>query len=122
MSPVEPLLDGVLGPQGLIEPELLSRLVQVSSGELATTLGLSLADVSAPSEWASSAVQDRLREFTGIIQHVLPYCGSPRRALEWFQSQVIPGFGEQTPADLVRSGRAEHVVSYLKGIAAGGYA
>jgi hypothetical protein len=123
MSSVEPtLLDGIQGPQGLIEPERLSRLVEVSPGELATTLGLTLADVSAPAEWASSAVQDRLREFTRIIQCVLPYCGSPRRAFEWFRWQVIPGFGEQTPEDLVRTGRAEHVLSYLEGIAEGGYA
>jgi hypothetical protein len=123
MSSGEPtLLDGIRGPQGLIDPERLSRLVRVSPRDLATTLGLSLADASAPTEWASSTVQDRLSEFTRIIQRVLPWCGSPRRAFEWFQSQAIPGFGDQTPAALVRTDRAEDVLSYLGGIAAGGFA
>jgi hypothetical protein len=45
-----------------------------------------------------------------------------QQAFAWYRSQPLPSFGDQTAEDLVRAGRAEHVLSYLSRIASGGYA
>ncbi len=68
------------------------------------------------------ATQARLREVTEIINRILPWCGSVPQAFSWYRSQSIPAFGDQTAEDLVRARRARHVMSYLSGIALGGYA
>jgi hypothetical protein len=116
------LLSDISGPDGLIDPDRLARMLLVSRNELTAAVGLRHSDISTPERWASPEAQDRLGEVAKIIDWVLPWCGSPPRAYTWFRSQPIPSFGEQTAADLVRAGRAEHVLSHLETIAAGGFA
>jgi len=95
-------LDEVMSREGLVEPGRLSGVLRVTKGELAT--------------------QARLREVAEIINRILPWCGSVPQAFAWYRSQPIPAFGDQTAEDMVRAGRAEHLKSYLAGIAIGGYA
>ena len=115
-------LDEVIDQDGVIEPERLSGVLRVTKGELALASGLSRDAVSKTARLKAQATQTRLREVAEIINRVLPWCGSVQQAFAWYRSQPIPAFGDQTAEDLVRAGRAEHVMSYLAGIAAGGFA
>lgn len=115
-------LDEVIGRDGAIEPDRLSDVLRVSKGELALASGLSRDAVSKTARLRAPATQTRLREVTEVINRVLPWSGSVQQAFAWYRSQPIPAFGDQTAEDLVRAGRAEHLMRYLSGIAAGGYA
>lgn len=115
-------VDQVVGQDGTIEPDRLGALLHVTKGELAQTSGLSRDAVSKTARLRAPATQARLREVAEIINRVLPWCGSVGQAFAWYRSQPLPAFGDQTAAELVREGRAAHVMSYLGGIALGGYA
>jgi hypothetical protein len=115
-------LDGVISHDGLVEPDQLAGALRVTKGELATASGLSRDSVSKTLRSRTPATQARLREVVETINRILPWCGSVPHAFAWYRSQPIPAFGDQTAEDLVRAGRAEHLRSYLAGIAVGGYA
>jgi transcriptional regulator with XRE-family HTH domain len=115
-------LEKVITHEGVVEPDRLSGALRVTKGELATAAGLSRESVSKVTRLRALPTQKRLREVAEIINRVLPWCGSVPQAFAWYRSQPIPSFGDQTAEDLVRAGRAEHVLSYLSRIAAGGYA
>ncbi len=115
-------LDTVIGVDGVVEPERLSVVLHVTRTELATASGLARDCVSKAVRLRAPATQARLREVIEIINRILPWCGSVQQAFAWYRSQPIPAFGDQTAEDLVRAGRARHVMSYLSGIALGGYA
>src|SRR5271154_391410 len=115
-------LDEVISRDGVVEPDRLCSVLRVTKGELATASGLSRDAVSKTLRLRAPATQTRLREVAEIINRILPWCGSVPQAFAWYRSQPIPAFGDQTAEDLVRAGRADHVKSYLAGIAVGGYA
>ena len=115
-------LDQVISREGLVEPDQLSLVLRVTKSELAAASGLSRDAVSKTRRLQAPATQTRLREVAEIINRILPWCGSVPQAFAWYRSQPIPAFGDQTAEDLVRSGRSEHLKSYLAGIAVGGYA
>jgi hypothetical protein len=115
-------LDEVISRDGMVEPERFSELLRVTKGELALASGLSRDAVSKTARLRAPATQTRLREMAEIINRILPWCGSLQQAFAWYRSQPIPAFGDQTAEDLLRQGRAEHIMSYLSGIALGGYA
>jgi hypothetical protein len=115
-------LGAVITSDGLVELDVLAGVLRVSRAELANASGLSRDAVSKPARQRGPATQTRLREVTQIINRILPWCGSVPQAFAWYRSQPIPAFGDQTAEDLVRLGRAEHVMRYLGGIALGGYA
>jgi hypothetical protein len=117
-----PFLADVIDPKGFIEPGRFSEVLRVTKGELASASGLSREAVSKATRLAAPATQTRLREMAEIINRVLPWCGSVAQAFAWYRSQPIPAFGQQTAEQLVRQGRADHVLDYLGGIALGGYA
>jgi hypothetical protein len=119
---VTPFLANVIDRQGLIEPGRLSEILRVTKGELASASGLSREAVSKVTRLGAPATQTRLREVAEIINRVLPWCGSVPQAFAWYRSQPLPAFGDQTAENLVRQGRAGHVLDYLGGIALGGYA
>ena len=119
---VTPFLANVIDRQGLIEPGRLSEILRVTKGELASASGLSREAVSKATRLGAPATQTRLREVAEIINRVLPWCGSVPQAFAWYRSQPLPAFGDQTAENLVRQGRAGHVLDYLGGIALGGYA
>ena len=120
--PAPAFLAQVIGPTGTIEPGRLSAVLRLTKGELAAASGLSRDAVSKVTRRAAPATQTRLREVAEIINRVLPWCGSVPQAFAWYRSQPLPAFGDQTPEDLVRAGRAGHLLDYLGGIALGGYA
>ena len=115
-------LDEVISREGLVEPDRLSAMLRITKGELAAASGLSRDAVSKTRRLHAPATQARLREVAEIINRILPWCGSVQQAFAWYRSQPIPSFGDQTAEDLVRAGRAEHIMSYLSRIAVGGYA
>ena len=115
-------LDDVISRDGMVEPDRLSTVLRITKGELAAAAGLSRDAVSKTRRVQAPATQTRLREVAEIINRILPWCGSVQQAFAWYRSQSIPSFGDQTAEDLVRAGRAEHVMSYLSRIAVGGYA
>jgi hypothetical protein len=115
-------VDQVIGSEGKIEPGRLSEALHITKGELAQTSGLSRDAVSKTARLRAPATQARLREVADIINRVLPWCGSVAQAFAWYRSQPLPAFGDQTAAELVREGRAAQVMSYLGGLALGGYA
>jgi len=115
-------LHAVISGEGFVEPDRLSAMLRVTKGELAIASGLSRDAVSKTLRLRSPVTQTRLREVAEIVNRILPWCGSVPQAFAWYRSQPIPAFGDQTAEDLVRAGRADHVKSYLSGIAVGGYA
>jgi hypothetical protein len=115
-------LDQVISHDGVVEPGQLSKALRITKGELAAAFGLSRDAVSKTRRLQAPATQARLREVAEIINRILPWCGSVPQAFAWYRSQPIPAFGDQTAEDLVRAGRSEHLMSYLAGIAVGGYA
>ena len=117
-----PLLEQVITIQGFAEPDHLSEILRITKSELAAVSGLSREAVSKTARLRAPATQARLREVVQVLNRILPWCGSVQQAFAWYRSQPIPAFGDQTAESLVRQGRAEHVLSYLSGIAAGGYA
>ncbi len=122
VSAAHSFLDEIISREGWIEPARLSDMLRITKGELAAASGLSRDAVSKTRRLQAPATQARLREVVEVINRVLPWCGSVPQAFAWYRSQPIPAFGDQTAEDLVRSGRSEHLRSYLAGIAVGGYA
>ena len=115
-------LGAMIDGNGMVEPDRLTTALRVTKGELAIAAGLGRESISKVVRMRAPATQARLREVTEIINRILPWCGSLQQAFAWYRSQPIPAFGDRTAEELVRAGRAEHVRSYLEGIALGGYA
>jgi len=115
-------LSEVIGLDGMVRLDQFAGALRVSRGELAAASGLSRDSVSKTARLHAPATQARLREVAGVINRILPWCGSIPQAFAWYRSQPIPAFGDQTAEELVRAGRVEHVMRYLGGIALGGYA
>lgn len=56
------------------------------------------------------------------LLHRVAVLGENRRAAEAWLGKPLPGFGGQTPEDLLREGRAAWVHEYLDGVLAGVHA
>jgi hypothetical protein len=116
-------LASLAGHEGEIEADLLTEAFHVTKEDLAATTGLPKAALYRTSRRRGRVVQTRLRETAEVVNRILPWCGgSVTMAYAWYRSQPIPAFGDQTAADLVRHGRSQDVMSYLAGLAVGGYA
>ena len=112
----------MLGRDGDIATDRLVLALRISKTELAAALGLSRDSVSRLARLKSRATQTRLRDVAEIINRVLPWAGSVPQAFAWYRAQPLASFGDRTPEDLVKEGRAEAVKAYLSRLAAGGYA
>jgi len=115
-------LQDVLGGDGDIATDRLVLALRITRTELAAALGLSRDSVSKVARLKSRATQTRLRDVAEIINRVLPWAGSVPQAFAWYRAQPLPAFGDRTPEDLVKEGRAGAVKDYLSRIAIGGYA
>lgn len=115
-------IGAVVSSDGSIRLDEFMEALKVSRIELATASGLSRTSISKTTRLQSPATQARLREVAEIVNRILPWCGSVPQAFAWYRSQPIPAFGDLTAEDLVRMGRTDHLMSYLAGIAIGGYA
>jgi hypothetical protein len=112
----------VVASDGSIRLDQFMDALKVNRIELASASGLSRNSIAKTARLQAPATQARLREVAEIINRILPWCGSIPQAFAWYRSQPIPAFGDLTGEDLVRMGRTEHLMSYLGGIALGGYA
>ena len=115
-------LTDVVGADGFVAPDGLSRALRIAKGELAIASGLSRDAVSKTARLKARATQARLRDVAEIINRVLPWAGSAPQAFAWYRAQPLPSFGDRTAEDLVKEGQAEAVKAYLSRIAVGGYA
>lgn len=61
-------------------------------------------------------------EVNTILALAAEMAGGEDRALNWFEHQPIPGRAGKTAFDLVREGRADKVLAYVKATRAGVYA
>jgi hypothetical protein len=57
-----------------------------------------------------------------IVARISDWAGGPRQALAWCREVGIPALGGQTAEQLVKSGQAQSVMTYLDHIAVGGFA
>jgi len=121
-QPSPSFLGEVISRDGQIDPGPLILKLGITKAELAIASGLSRDAVYKASRLRTRATQARLRDVAEIIARVLPWAGSVPQAFAWYRAQPIPSFGDQTPEDLVKEGRAEAVKAYLARIAVGGYA
>lgn len=112
----------VISSDGRIMIDRLVLELRITRTELAIAAGLSRDAVSKVARRNSRAIQTRLRDLAEIINRVLPWAGSVPQAFAWYRAQSLPSFGDRTPEDLVKEGRAEAVKSYLSRLAVGGYA
>lgn len=115
-------LGEVVGSDGLVAIDRLADALRASKGDLAVATGLSRDAVSKTARARNRATQARLRDLVEILNRVRPWAGSIPQAYAWYRAQPLPSFGDQTPEDLVKQGRAESVKRYLSRIAVGGYA
>lgn len=106
----------------IVVPGGITDVLHITQAELAATLGIPREAVSKSNRVRTVTVQTRLRELVEILNRVLPWAGSPLAAYAWYRSQSLPSFGDVTPEQLVRDGRADDVRHYLDRIAAGGFA
>ena len=103
-------------------PTLIASALRTTKGEIADTLGLGRDAMSRASRVGARKTQTRLREMVEILNRVEGVTGSRLGAYAWFRSAPLPGFGHQTPDQLVRDGHADWVHAYLDRVMAGGYA
>lgn len=64
------------------------------------------------------------RSFTaeGVLKVVRPRFESAEAALAWFQSEPLPGFGDQTAMQLVDNGHGSEVLDFIAAVDAGIFA
>lgn len=117
-----PALPDLTRPDGSIAIDDLSGALLMTKTDLAAVLGMSRDSLSKSARLSSGATQRKLRDLVEILTRVTPWAGSIPQAFAWFCAQPLPSFGDQTPADLMREGRADALKSYLSRIAVGGYA
>lgn len=106
----------------LLSPTRIAEALHTTKPEIANILGLGRKAFSQPSLIRECVPQTRLREMTSILDRVEAEIGSRIEAYRWFRSELLPGFGDLTPEQLVRDGKAHYVHAYLDHIMAGGYA
>ena len=61
-------------------------------------------------------------ESVKLVHLLRPWAGDTDAAFRWFSEQPLPSFGDRTAVDLVREGRTDALRSYVKRVAAGGFA
>lgn len=115
-------LEEAYGPNGVITVDHLTAALKISRAELAATSGLHCASVGEKTEFSDPVAHDKLCEFIRIINLATALVGTPLQAFEWYRSQRISSFGDQTAEALVKEGRAEAVKFYLERILIGGFA
>lgn len=106
----------------VFSPRLIAFELRTTRSEIADTLGLSRDALSRTSRIRAVKSQTRLRQMMEILNRVETATGSPLAAYAWFRASPLPGFGEATPDQLLREGRADEVHAHLERIMSGGYA
>ena len=107
---------------GDVIPQAVAELLHITPSELAATLGLPRQAMANSDRVRSAPVQARLRELEDILNHILPWAGSPLAAYAWYRSQSLPSFSGASAEQLVRDGRADDVRHHLERLGKGGFA
>ena len=106
----------------LFSPSKIAEALRTTKAEISETLGLASDALTRRQRMEATKTQTRLREMLEILNRVESVTGSLLGAYAWFRSEPLPGFGGQTPDQLVRAGQARQVHAYLDRLTAGGYA
>ncbi len=107
---------------GAFSPALIAEAFRTTKTGVVGTFGLGQDAFSRASRISARMMQTRLREMVEILNRVEAVVGSPLGAYAWFRSEPLQGFGDTTPDQLVRDGRADFFHRYLDRVMAGGYA
>ena len=107
---------------GLVEVDRVADAFSMSKGQLALTVGLSLATVTKADRRIAPKAQARVTEVLEIISLVRDWAGGEAQAMAWYRSQPIPALDGRTAEALVKAGRAHAVREYLDHLALGGFA
>ncbi|MEM6826167.1 MAG: hypothetical protein AAF566_13755 [Pseudomonadota bacterium] len=110
------------GDGELISPDEIAKALRTTKGELAETIGLSLDALTRKERISATKTQMRLRELWEILNRISERQGGLLGAYAWVRSFAIPGHGGETPAQIIRDGRANQVHRHLDAWFAGGYA
>jgi uncharacterized protein (DUF2384 family) len=70
----------------------------------------------------SPKIQQALGEIVRVLESATEVAGSMDRALVWFRHQPIEAYRFKTAAELIASGHADAVMSYLDDLRHGTYA
>lgn len=108
------LTDRMLDDDGHLTVKRLASEIGEPADQVLIVLGLD----TAPTQ---TTHQQRLRDVVEILERTEAWAGSLDAAWQWYVTRPIPALFE-TPAVLVRSGRADEVMLYIEHIADGGYA
>lgn len=98
---------------GTVDLDVLLGVLRCTERELALALNVSQDSLSE---------HPRLKDLVEILTAAAPWSGSIQQAVWWFFAEPLPSLNDRTAAELVRTGRGQLVRSYLRRIAAGGYA
>ncbi|WP_301592419.1 XRE family transcriptional regulator [Sabulicella glaciei] len=107
---------------GQIRPQAVCDRLCITMEQLAEAVGVSSETLTQGGRMSTPTAPARLRDMADVIGRVRQAAGSEHAALVWCQSQNLPGFGDLTAEDLVKTGRADAVCAYLTDIEHGGYA
>ena len=107
---------------GRLIPRKIAQRLRTTSEELGRSAGLGRGAVQRKDGIASGKTQRRLRELVEVVNKVEPRFGSAQMAYAWHRSQPLPGFSGQTAMQLLRCGRADHVLGYIDAVDVGVHA
>lgn len=101
-----------------ISPRKFARLLHIDLTDLASITGVHRNTMNANP--GSSRVQDRLRDLLRVAGEASDALGlSKDDALYWMQNRPLRSFGSKTPLELVREGKTESVLYYIRSIESG---
>jgi hypothetical protein len=106
----------------VLSADLIANRLRTTKGELAETIGLSADALSRRTRLESTKTQTRLRELWEILLRMEERTNGLLGAYAWVRSCGLEGYGERTPAQLIREGQASGLNAYLDQWFAGGYA
>lgn len=110
------------GDDDLISPEKIAQALRTTKAELAETIGLPADALNRKDRVGATKTQMRLRELWEILNRMKERQGGLLGAYAWVRSYALEGFGDVTPAQLLREGKADWVHNHLDRFFAGGYA
>ncbi len=107
---------------GVFDPAAISVAVKTTPEDIATTIGLTFAELEAGMQTHPQETQKKLRELAEILNKVTPRFGAAVVAYAWLRSEPLAGFGGMTAMHLLLRGQAKDVLDYIDAVDAGVHA
>lgn len=107
---------------GVFDPNMISKTLRTTSGEVATTVGLSKDALQRTARIVAPKTQRRLRELVEVLNKITPRFGSALIAYAWIRSEPLAGFDGQTAMELIQHGQTQDVLDYIDAVDAGVFA